>query len=271
MFRCIYSLTDQESSSGEHILQNSLGARWTSERIVSDNLQEQFGHTIDVALERALQPVRNLLGTEGGRGGPGPTLKKFTTSAGEVVHLDPGSKPKYAAPLITEKHSDDRIDLNIRVGNEDQLRWAFAKLKQKYPGAKLEYDDLRKSASVIEGPILGAVTHHLSLGGKDYFRGILKSCFNLIGATHQAIAVEPCFDAVREFIREGSGTETDFMHWVCTPPLQRLPSIGVADHCIAILSRCPRRRHYSTFWVHQAVIPFDFFLFGGVNTLRLSG
>jgi hypothetical protein len=44
MFRCIYSLKEQESSTGEHILQNFLGARWTSDKIVSDDLQRAFGH-----------------------------------------------------------------------------------------------------------------------------------------------------------------------------------------------------------------------------------
>jgi hypothetical protein len=36
MFRCIYSLKEQERSDGEHILQNSLEARWVSHEIVSE-------------------------------------------------------------------------------------------------------------------------------------------------------------------------------------------------------------------------------------------
>lgn len=68
MNRCIYSLEDFDEAAGEHILQNFLGARWTSKRISSDPVQDLFGRTIDVALEKGLREIRNLLGTRGGRG-----------------------------------------------------------------------------------------------------------------------------------------------------------------------------------------------------------
>ena len=102
MFRCIYSLTEQDHSDGEHILQNFLGARWTSSEIVSDDLQRAFGKGIDADFEKCLRVVRNLLGTLGGRGGEGPTLKRLATTDQLKVNLLPGGEVQMAAPLLTE-------------------------------------------------------------------------------------------------------------------------------------------------------------------------
>ena len=89
MFRCIYSLAEFPESNGEHILQNFLGARWVSRRLVCNALQSEFGRTIDPALEEGLKQVRNLLGTLGGRGGDGPTLKHLPVTTGEYLDLEP--------------------------------------------------------------------------------------------------------------------------------------------------------------------------------------
>jgi hypothetical protein len=102
MFRCIYSLTEQEQSEGEHILQNFLGARWISRQIVSDDLQRAFGNGIDVDFEKCLQIVRNLMGTRGARGGDGPTLKGLTTTGEHKVNMLPGGKVQMAAPILKE-------------------------------------------------------------------------------------------------------------------------------------------------------------------------
>jgi len=75
MFTCIYTKEECEDSAGEHVLQNSFGARWRSKRITCDKLQAEFGSTIDVEVERAFQPFRNMLGARGGRGETGPSLE----------------------------------------------------------------------------------------------------------------------------------------------------------------------------------------------------
>jgi len=71
---CIYSKAEFDQASKEHILQNFLGARWTSPTIVCDELQSIFAKDLDKPLEEGLKPIRNLLGTLGGRGDQGPTL-----------------------------------------------------------------------------------------------------------------------------------------------------------------------------------------------------
>ncbi len=84
MPQCIYCKGTFDKADEEHILQNFLGARWDSPLIVCNSCQKHFGKTIDVAFEQGLQPIRNLLGTRGGRGGEGPTLKASTTASEKI-------------------------------------------------------------------------------------------------------------------------------------------------------------------------------------------
>src|SRR4051812_4466642 len=100
MPQCIYCTNPFAKADEEHVLHNFLGARWDSPLIVCNACQKEFGHTIDVAFERGLQPIRNLLGTRGGRGGEGPTLKGQSTLAGETVDLAPGGKPSLSEPEV---------------------------------------------------------------------------------------------------------------------------------------------------------------------------
>jgi hypothetical protein len=117
MNTCIYSKLRFTESDAEHVLQNFLGARWTSTVIVSNSVQITFGKSIDVALERGLQPIRNLLGAQGGRGEAGPTLKRISTTANEVIDLEPGGKPRIAKPLVTvEKRPDGKHNVKITLG-----------------------------------------------------------------------------------------------------------------------------------------------------------
>lgn len=60
---CIYRQQQFETASGEHILQNSMGARWQSNTIVCDEVQRDFATTIDTALEKGFQEFRLLLGS----------------------------------------------------------------------------------------------------------------------------------------------------------------------------------------------------------------
>src|SRR5436305_4039665 len=129
MYQCIYCKEAFEVASREHVLQNFLGARWDTPRIVCNACQDYFGHTIDVAFERGLQPIRNLFGTRGGRGGEGPTLQRLTTTAGEPIDLEPGAVPRLREPAVqVTPLPDGRHDVRIRLGHRGQLAWALRKL-----------------------------------------------------------------------------------------------------------------------------------------------
>lgn len=238
MFRCIYSLTEQAHSDGEHILQNFLGARWTSNEIVSDDLQRAFGRGIDVDFEKCLQVIRNLMGTRGGRGGEGPTLKGLATLDQQKVNLLPGGKVQMAAPLLTEIDlPDGQKQVLIKAETPEHIKWALAQIKTKYPKTQIDEQALLASATVTEGYINSPVLHKLELGGPELFRGLLKACFNLLGAVYPEIALQPCFNGVRGYIWKGIGGAAPYIRWYVSEELPKFPRLGVADHHIFTVCR----------------------------------
>ncbi len=80
----------------------------------------------------------------------------------------------------------------------------------------------------------------ITLGGLNFFRGILKSCCNLVAAhseygRHVFLGTE--FDDVRAFIANGEGTMEDFARWMVSPSPLSVPRIGSADHSIILTTR----------------------------------
>jgi hypothetical protein len=240
---CIYSGVEFESASAEHILQNFLGARWSDSTIVCDKVQAEFGRTIDVALERAIQPLRNLVGSRGGRGETGPNVKYKLAKTGEPIELEPGGKPRLVRPKVEVQPHPSGIghEINIEAGNKKQLAWAIAQLKQKLPPGALSPDviqQIEKQASLAPKRLTEPVHIPLKLGGHEYFRGLAKSCFNLL-ALHTNVH-EQCFDPIRAFVLSGVGDSSSFARWPRANSDPQLPSIGPFDHFIGIVSRDSR-------------------------------
>tara|TARA_E500000178_G_C16678231_1_gene598184 strand:+ start:57 stop:686 length:630 start_codon:yes stop_codon:yes gene_type:complete len=203
MSRCIYSLKEFDHASGEHILQNFLGARWTSNRISCDEVQHSFGTTIDTALESGLKEIRVVLGHKGGRGGPGPTLKNVSTLSGKKVHVSPGGAPSFAEPIVSvEEYEDGSYGVSAKLGTEKHFGWALNKLRQEFSHLNLQIDEeaLKNSFKHGEDPPSEPMHLRSKMGGLDFFRGALKSCFNLLGAVHHDIVISDDFNDLRKFI-----------------------------------------------------------------------
>src|SRR5580765_6684534 len=106
---------------------------------------------------------------------------------------------------------DGQIQINAKLGNVDQLEWAFAKIRNLYPGGRIDRATVEKSIQYEEAPVEGTITLHLDLGGDEYFRGALKGCFNLLGVRFPSEVLKSCFNAVREFIKDGIGHYHEFI------------------------------------------------------------
>ena len=77
----------------------------------------------------------------------------------------------------------------------------------------------------------------LHLGGEDYFRGMLKSCFNLLAVKSLDIAYEPCFDSVRTSILNGGESFQKFIRYISTSAPLDIPRLGPIDHAVLIVSK----------------------------------
>jgi len=237
MPRCIYTLREFESANGEHILQNFLGARWTSKKIVCNEQQAIFGTTIDSALEKALRPIRNLFGTRGGRGEPAPSLRKLQGSDGELYDLEPCFRSRLNQPSVKMMDaSEGRMRAQLLLGNMKQLGWALSMLRGEVPDVSVDEEDLRDSSKTVALPEC-RIDLQLNLGGEEYFRGMLKSCFNLLAVNYPCAAYEPCFDAIRNSILTGGKSFQQFIRWIPTSAPLDIPRLGLIDQAIFIVSR----------------------------------
>lgn len=233
MNKCIYSGEEFEDATKEHILQNFLGARWTDATIVCNEVQQEFGHTIDPGFEEGLKSLRTLLGVKGGRGGSPPPIKRAKSESGNEFHIAPGGKPKIASPIISE----DAISISIQVANEDQLSWAIHQLNERHPHAKFEETELRRAARKSQSHLDEAVRLRLSLGGPNFFRGLCKAAFNLLAVTDSSTALRPELNGVRNFILRGDGSGEDYVGWVSTDDPISLPRLGDIDHSVGVFRR----------------------------------
>ena len=237
MNRCIYTKREFDFADGEHIMQNFLGARWVSNKIVCNHIQEKFGKSIDKSLESGFKVIRNLLGTKGGRGGEGPILKNITGSKRNKYHLCPGGMSQIAKPIIKSSPLlNGNHSIQIECASKEQFGWAIALLKKKFPDIDIDLQHLLNNSYSHSSSISEQLYQETNLGGSEFFRGSLKSIFNLLGAENVELAFFSCFDNVRSFISDGNGEWTQFVRWICNENEINLPKIGEFDHFIAVYS-----------------------------------
>jgi len=104
--------------------------------------------------------------------------------------------------------------------------------------------------------IEGEVTFDLTLGGIEFFRAVLKCCANLFAAHDPAAReafLDPAFDAVRAFVRDGTGQMGDFARWMISPGPLELPKRGPADQTINLTTRAGSVEGLMRFFGH---LPF---------------
>jgi hypothetical protein len=237
MFICIYSLEQHESSTGEHILQNFLGPRWTSNQIVCNRLQEEFGHTIDSALEQGLRHCRIFLGHyDGRRNSRGRAFKTEGVESGAEYLLKPGSIPALRKPHIV--HSGTNM-ANIHIPDASKIGWAYIEFKKKFPNSPVSREQFYENTVGQESQSNEPLTSKQSIGGGPFFRGILKSAFNLLGASNPDIALSSDFNSLREYVINENSDSRSFIRWVGVNNRQDfgIEEKGLFDHILTVYSR----------------------------------
>jgi hypothetical protein len=233
---CIYTGQPFEQASHEHIIQASLGARWESDKLICEDMQRLFSGAIDTAVADAVSHLRTFFGTKNGRGVVPATIKDVVGGDGKKYHLQPGMQPVQVEPSYTIVEKDGQIGVVFTMADEKQLAWARAKFLRENPNMKLGDDSVGESSqgqSYLEQPL----PFRLQMGGKDFFRGILKSAFNLLGANFPSLAQQSGFDPLKAFVVHGTGDTDPFIRWVTAPDPFDLPRLGEIDHLFAIWAR----------------------------------
>lgn len=232
---CIYSGEKFETATKEHILQASLGTRWTSDKLICDEMQKQFGNGIDKAVSDAVAEIRNLFGAKNGRGVPAKTLKHVKTSVGPIT-LSPGMQPSLEEPTYKILEKDDgEITVCFSVNDESQLPRIRSKFKRENPQLSLP-DNGTSQVENSQTYLPDSVQLRLKFGGKDFFRGILKSSFNLLGMREPEATDHPNFQPLKDFILEGRGDFTEFVRFVETSARIVVPAVDEIDNGVFLWS-----------------------------------
>lgn len=233
---CIYTGKTFSQASHEHIMQASLGARWQSDKLICEEMQRHFSGDIDNAVADVVSQLRTLFGTKNGRGLPPQTIKNVMATDGSAYHVKPGMQPVFTEPGYTIEKEAGQVRVQFQLADISQLGWAMAKFRRENPDLKLSEESNGEPVpdqSYLQAPIRLS----MCFGGKDFFRGILKSAFNLLGANFSSLAQQGGFDSVKNFIVHGTGETDPFVRWVTTPDQFELPRLGEIDHLIALWAR----------------------------------
>jgi hypothetical protein len=201
--RCIFceaELTAQ--TKPEHILLNALGGRKTTRQVICSNCNNQFGATIDDALAKQVQVLRNMLQLESGTGKEPPGLKKVVAGS-EVMNFASDGKPELVAkPFEIEKGTDGQTTLKILVQSYDELARYVPHIAARLKTTEDTVWNLIKNSNgrVVERRP-GQVHHSLSFGGLGATQSICKSLLVLWATAvgNNEVAREP-YEASRKFV-----------------------------------------------------------------------
>jgi len=203
---CIFC--DSELVSGtkpEHILLNALGGRKTTRRAICSTCNNTFGGTIDDALTKQVNVIRNLLQFESGTGKLPPMLKGIQAGA-ERLNFGSDGRPEIVRPPFTVTDlGDGRTDVTINVRSAEEMKKMLPHLAAKLgmPEADLAKQISQVQLTVVEERA-GQVHYPLMFGGAEALRSLAKSCLVLLASVTgtDALKAEP-FAVVRDFVVKG--------------------------------------------------------------------
>jgi len=194
--RDIYTLEPIQQHSDEHVLLDSLGGRLKLRGLIDKRTNDEFGYTIDKALENFVASIRVLLGTASGSKKPPQKLKNLSGADGQHYNLKPGGEPELSKSKIQfSKLPDGRLQVEGRVTTRDELgRLAERVLTREGVGIE-EFIAAAENRSE-PSPIL-SVKQELGSAGR---RCIAKMASNLFAKDNYAVFLSESFNELREYV-----------------------------------------------------------------------
>lgn len=190
----------------EHVWLASLGGRKTTRQALCSKCNSDLGSGPDKALAESVVFIRNLLNLESGRGDPPPAIKGLRHGDDRVT-LRPGGIPVIdgGRPFVITWLPDGNPSVELRVTSAEQLRRILPDLAR---ALRMPLADVK--ASLRAGQVrhvsqrIGTQHHHISLGGPEAMRSMLKTCLTLWADRHGSEELhKPIYDDARRFVRCG--------------------------------------------------------------------
>ena len=195
-YKCAYCLKEFEKAPKEHILQNTFGAKWTSNTISCEECQKYFGKHFDVPCEEHIRLYRNLLNTGTDRERKKvPKINDVQCDNGYSYTLHPGGVPNLSKPHIEK--------------TPDGCRIIMGRMKDIGQGLHLAKKILGAEELLIEGePLkvrekLPPLHYRFPRVGLTVAKAFLKAGFNMLAEKNKELSLSSVFNDFRTFMMEG--------------------------------------------------------------------
>lgn len=202
----IYTGQPIVTPSDEHVILNALGGRYVVGDLIDRETNSRFGDTIDTALADALLPVRALLNALSGEGQPPPPYRGATAPDGTSYNILPGGKPEISRPRVDVTSEAGTLKIEGVVRSMPELRRMLGRTVVKH-GLDMSHVEALAQRTVEASPRLNMRFHFTA----ESSRALVKMVCNLFAQAHRQEFMGRGFDAVRAFVREGTGVASDFI------------------------------------------------------------
>lgn len=218
----------EANTKPEHIWLKSLGGRKTSRSLLCDTCNNEFGGGPDKALAESVEFVRNLMNFRDGKRSEPPTIRgrKFE---GAKIALKPGGVPVLdgGRPFIISPQPDGNAKVELRVNDAAHLQRLLPDLAA---ALSTDEDTVRKilqSADIRHvSQRIGTQNYHLSLGGPEAMRSMIKTCLLLWADRYGSQEIEkPCYEYAKRFARHGGDDPVGRITNLVTTPLKNVEKI----------------------------------------------
>ena len=206
MALCIFCFVElEDTTKPEHVLPNALGGRLTTRSAICSSCNNVFGGTFDNELASQVTTLRNMFHLRSGTGNPAPALKNIQASVHKVNIRGDGEFELVGKPFEITQLGEGRWNVQIRVGDEEQLRRIVPHIAAKLG---ISEESFRAQRAATPGLMMherpGVIGHPLAFGGPDAIRSMVKSSLvlwsTLVGNDDVRSAA---YEAARRFVVEG--------------------------------------------------------------------
>lgn len=203
---CIFCETELASDTKpEHILLNALGGRKTTRRVICSKHNGDFGETIDKALTKQVEEIRNLLQLDSGTGNSPPILRNVKSGSDTLNIRGDGTPEIVGKPFELTHRGDGLYELKIMARSPEHLAQLVPHIAGKLGCSE---DWVRELIKTGTGAIISKrpdqIHYGLSFGGPDAVRSVSKSCLELwaLAAGNEEVK-SGSYDEARRFVVSG--------------------------------------------------------------------
>lgn len=169
-------LLERDNSSEEHVINNSIGGRLKSRKLLCIPCNSKFGDTIDAELEAQIGMFTDLLGVKRERSKKRVRIP-MRSDDGEIKYV--GVKMKPHARLTVEVSEDKKVVLYAEESEFDKLKDAKQReLSKKSKVDFIAYTELPNKTKYHIQNKLSNTAGDIFFGGEDFFRAIIKISLN---------------------------------------------------------------------------------------------